>query len=132
MRVMSMTRSACCQVPLHSGLPVVCKAVKGRCGKRVPNEGAMSVLNVCVVGQVTWGPGGVKGGEIKVNQVANHPGAAQSCEKNECPAAQQGMGFEVSRFSAEPSLKPLSFAGCVKVCGTQCIPIGNISQIFYF
>lgn len=43
----------------------------------------------------------VREGKIKVNQIANHPGAAQSCGKNECPAAQQDMGFDGNRSGTE-------------------------------
>ena len=74
---MSITRWACCRVKLHIG------------------------FMARVVGKVTCEPEGVREGKIKVNQIANHPGAAQSCGKNECPAAQQDMGFDGNRSGTE-------------------------------
>jgi len=45
-----------------------------------------------VVGKATGEPVRMEMEEIKVNQVASRPGAAQSGEKNQWPAAQQDMG----------------------------------------
>lgn len=71
-----MTRLACCRVKVHSG------------------------LKESVVGKVTCEPKGVREEKIKVNQIASHPRASQSCEKNKCPAAQQDMVFDVNRLSS--------------------------------
>jgi hypothetical protein len=55
-----------------------------------------------VEGNATREPVGVREEKIKINHIASHPVAAQSWDKNACPAAQQVMGFEVNRVHAKP------------------------------
>jgi len=104
LQVVSMTSCAACWVSAHTALWVGnVRFTPPRCAGCLLGSWRGSALlrpvsKNNVEGKTTGEPVWEVIGEIKFNQVANHPGAcAELSEKIKWPAAQQAMVFDVNR-----------------------------------